>query len=318
MAYLFLILGIALLIAGGEILVKGAVNIAVRARISTLVVGMTIVSFGTSAPELVVSLKAALQGHPDISIGNVLGSNVANLALVLGLTALTSPIRVDRNSIRFDWPMMLLVTILLYLFMLDLELERWEGVLLFVILILFSLFLVFESRRYNQRSRVEDEVDETVVKGSVWRDAFYIILGSVGLSLGSDWLVDGATEVAKNLGVSDLLISSTIVAFGTSTPELITSITAAVRKETDISIGNLIGSNIFNIAAILGITAITIPVSINQAVLSIDFWWVAGITLLVFPFMLNNRKISRVEGGILFIFYLAFVISGVLFEKGVF
>lgn len=318
MAYLFLILGIALLIAGGEILVKGAVNIAVRARISTLVVGMTIVSFGTSAPELVVSLKAALQGYPDISIGNVLGSNVANLALVLGLTALTSPIRVDRNSIRFDWPMMLLVTILLYLFMLDLELERWEGVLLFVILILFSLFLVFESRRYNQRSRVEDEVDETVVKGSVWRDAFYIILGSVGLSLGSDWLVDGATEVAKNLGVSDLLISSTIVAFGTSTPELITSITAAVRKETDISIGNLIGSNIFNIAAILGITAITIPVSINQAVLSIDFWWVAGITLLVFPFMLNNRKISRVEGGILFIFYLAFVISGVLFEKGVF
>jgi cation:H+ antiporter len=124
--------------------------------------------------------------------------------------------------------------------------------------------------------------------------------------------------VAKNLGVSDLLISSTIVAFGTSTPELITSITAAVRKETDISIGNLIGSNIFNIAAILGITAITIPVPINQAVLSIDFWWVAAITLLVFPFMLNNLKISRVEGGILFVFYLAYIISGVLFGKGVF
>ncbi|KAB1062696.1 calcium/sodium antiporter [Salibacter halophilus] len=318
MAYLFLILGIALLIAGGEILVKGAVNIAIRARISTLVVGMTIVSFGTSAPELVVSLKAALQGHPDISIGNVLGSNVANLALVLGLTALTSPIRVDRNSIRFDWPMMLFVTILLYLFMLDLELERWEGIVMFVALILFSLFLVFESRRYNRRSRVEDEVEDTATKGSVWRDVLYIALGAFGLSLGSEWLVDGATEVAKNLGVSDLLISSTIVAFGTSTPELITSITAAVRKETDISIGNLIGSNIFNIAAILGITAISIPVSINQAVLSIDFWWVAAITLLVFPFMLNNLKISRVEGGILFIFYLAYIISGVLFEKGVF
>jgi cation:H+ antiporter len=318
MAYLFLILGIALLIAGGEILVKGAVNIAVRARISTLVVGMTIVSFGTSAPELVVSLKAAFQGHPDISIGNVLGSNVANLALVLGLTALTSPIRVDRNSIRFDWPMMLFLTIILYLFMLDLELERWEGIVMFVALILFSLFLVFESRRYNRRSRVEDEVEDTATKGSVWRDTLYIALGAFGLSLGSEWLVDGATEVAKNLGVSDLLISSTIVAFGTSTPELITSITAAVRKETDISIGNLIGSNIFNIAAILGITAITIPIQINQAVLSIDFLWVAAITLLVFPFMLNNLKISRVEGGILFIFYLAYIISGVLFEKGVF
>jgi cation:H+ antiporter len=202
--------------------------------------------------------------------------------------------------------------------MLDLELERWEGIVMFVALILFSLFLVFESRRYNRRSRVEDEVEDTATKGSVWRDVLYIALGAFGLSLGSEWLVDGATEVAKNLGVSDLLISSTIVAFGTSTPELITSITAAVRKETDISIGNLIGSNIFNIAAILGITAISIPVPINQAVLSIDFWWVAAITLLVFPFMLNNLKISRVEGGILFIFYLAYIISGVLFEKGVF
>ena len=307
MSYVLLIAGLITLIVGGEILVKGAVNIAFRFNVSTLVVGMTIVSFGTSTPELLVSVKAALGGHPDISIGNVVGSNIANLALVLGLTALIWPIAVDRNSIRLDWPMMMGSTLLVYLFMYDLQLVWWEGVILFTILIAFSGYLIVKSRRDNKLSTESGSSEE--IKGSVWKDVFFVVIGCVGLAFGADWLVNGAVDVAQSFGVSDLVISVTIVAFGTSAPELITSILAAFRHQTDISVGNLIGSNIFNINAILGLTSMITPIDVNQYVIHFDMIWVSSIAFIVLPFMLTHRTISRLEGVILSLVYIAYIIT---------
>jgi len=311
MAYVLLVVGLITLILGGEVLVKGAVNLAYRFRVSTLVVGMTIVSFGTSTPELLVSLKAALTGHPDISIGNVVGSNIANLALVLGMTALIWPIAVDRNSIRFDWPMMITASIVVFLFMLDGELVNYEGAILFLMLISYTVFLLWKSRK---ESKPKEDDEDHGVSGNITRDILFIAVGCVALALGADWLVDGAVEVARGFGVSDLVISVTIVAFGTSAPELITSLLAAFRQHSDISVGNLIGSNVFNICAILGITSMVTPIPINEDVLHFDFYWVLGISFIIFPMMLNNRKVSRIEGVALFVLYLAYITALFIYQ----
>ncbi len=308
MAYVWLILGLVLLIVSGEFLVKGAVSLAYKYHISTLVVGMTIVSFGTSAPELLVSVNAALSGHPDISIGNVIGSNIANIALVLGLTALIFPIAVDRNSIRTDWPMMMFSTLLLYLFLADLELVWWEGLIMFCMLLCFIFYLIWSSRRATKMKKAdsaEDSVEE--VKSPLVRDLVFIIGGCVGLMFGADLLVDGAVDVAKSFGISDLVISATIIAFGTSAPELMTSCVAAFRKHTDISVGNLIGSNIFNIMAIMGITPMVKALEINKEVVQIDMLWVTGIAAITLPILITNRRISRFEGGLLFVVYCSYI-----------
>ncbi len=311
MAYFLLVVGLVTLILGGEVLVKGAVNLAYRFRLSTLVVGMTIVSFGTSAPELLVSLKAALTGHPDIAIGNVVGSNMANLALVLGMTAMIWPIAVDRNSIRFDWPMMMSMSVLLFLFMLDGELVFYEGGILFTALASYTFFLIWKSRK---EGKAKEESEDYGVSGNVIRDVIFIAVGCLALALGADWLVDGAVEVARGFGVSDLVISVTIVAFGTSAPELITSLLAAFRQHSDISIGNLIGSNVFNISAILGITSMVTKIPINQDVMNFDIFWVLGVSFIIFPMMLRNRTISRVEGAALFGLYIAYIVALFIYQ----
>jgi len=316
MAYLMLIIGLATLIVGGELLVKGAVSLAYKFRISKLVIGMTIVSFGTSAPELLVSIKAVLGNHPDIAMGNVVGSNIANIGLVMGLTALIFPIVVDRNSIRFDWPMLLFSTLLAYLLILDGEIVRWEGLIMVSALLAFSYFLIWKSRKDNRKTSADKEegAEEERIRSSVWRNVLFIVLGCVGLSLGADWLVEGAVEVAAGFGVSDLVISVTIVAFGTSAPELVTSLVAAVRRHSDISVGNLIGSNIFNLLAILGITSIIHDIEVSPAVIQFDMLWVTGLTVIIFPMMLNNRTITRLEGGILAAVYVAYILSLLIFS----
>lgn len=294
------------MIVGGEILVKGAVECALRFRISKLVVGMTVVSFGTSAPELVVSLEAAYKGFPDISMGNVIGSNIANLALVLGLTSIVFPIAVSKNSIRFDWPVMMLVTVIFYFLILDGDLGRMEGAVLVFILIAFSTFLIWKSRRENSLSVIDaDDVEDS---GSpLWKSILFVLFGAGALAFGSEWLVEGAVEVAHRFGVSDLVISVTIVAFGTSAPELITSLMAAFRKHADISIGNLVGSNIFNIALVLGVTGIMKPIDVSPTILNFDIYWFLAISFIILPFMLNKRKILRWEGALLFVSYVAYI-----------
>ncbi len=305
MDYFWFILGLVVLVIAGEILVKGAVGVATSFKISPLVVGMTVVSMGTSAPELLVSIKAALGGVSDIAIGNVLGSNVANIALVLGLSAIIFPLAVEQNTLKFDYPMMIISTLLLYAFMFDGKLQPWEGFIFVSFLISFIVFIIWKSRRDNKKL---ETTSENIVPNKMVLNICYVLFGSVGLVFGADWLINGATGIAKQYGVSDLVIGTTIVAFGTSVPELVTSCIAAFRKQTDISVGNLIGSNIFNILAILGITSIIKEIPINPISISEDMWWVIAVAVILFPFMYVGKKIvNRFHGLILVLAYIAFV-----------
>lgn len=319
MMYILLILGLATLIVGGEFLVRGAVGIAKKAHISTLVIGMTVISFGTSAPELFVSIDSAMDGNPAIAIGNVVGSNIANIALVLGITVLIFPIVAKRNSKIIDWPMMMLSTLLFILFSLDLIIEMWEGAVLFGILLTFTFLLIRNSRRATKKSNAEAEAEEEseddgdMKIDNIWLSILFLVIGLVGLYFGAGWLVDGAVDIADSAGMEERVIAVTVVAFGTSVPELVTSAVAAFKKETDISIGNLIGSNIFNIMAVIGITAMVKPIEVQQEVLDIDFWWVGGIALAVLPIMVIGKKVGRLKGALLlstYIIYISLLVMG--------
>ena len=311
MEYVYLIGGLIVLIIAGEALVRGAVGIAVKFNIPTLVIGMTIVSFGTSAPELLVSLKAALNNHPELAIGNVIGSNIANIALVLGITTMILPIVVKRSTARIDWPIMMGTTILFYIFILDQKIVWYEGVVLTLGLVAFNYYM-FWSAKKNKEIEALDEETEEMKKSSMLVNILYIAGGAIGLAFGASWLLDGAVEIASNFGVSEHVIGVTIVAFGTSVPELITSVVAAFKKHTDISVGNLIGSNIFNILGVVGITAMVKEIPVSMQVITNDIYWVLGISLLVFPLMIIGYKINRLRGFALFAaycIYIYFVVS---------
>lgn len=303
-----IVIGLAALVAGGDFLVKGAVGIAVKARLSKLVIGMTVVSFGTSAPELIVSLQAAFDNVPEIAIGNVIGSNIANIALVLGITVLIFPMPVGMNTKKYDWPMMMIASLLFYLFALNFSIERWEGVLMFIILIGFVAFLVVNSRNNNVRMDEKVPTDIPTRKMNVWKYLGFLAVGLVMLYFGSQWLVGGATDLALGLGVSKHIIGITIVAFGTSVPELVTSVVAAYRKETDISVGNLVGSNVFNILCVLGLTAAIKPIPIESHVVSWDMLWMLGIALILLPMMFIGPRIGRVSGVILIGSYITYIL----------
>lgn len=308
-----LVLGLAVLIVGGEFLVKGAVGFAKSFNISPLVIGMTIVSFGTSAPELLVSVQSAVNGNPGIAIGNVVGSNIANLALVLGLTVIIFPIIAGKQTKRIDWPMMILATILFVLFSVDGSIQLWEGVVLFSILVLFTVFLIIKSRR----DKTDDlEGGEEFKKIPIWLSGVYLLVGLAGLYFGSEWLVDGAVHIAEAAGMEEHIIGLTIVAFGTSAPELVASCVAAYRKQTDISLGNLIGSNIFNIMAVIGITGMVKPVEVDPAVLHYDFWWMGAIALALGLMLFIGKKIGRGKGIILFGTYIIYIVLVVLKAQG--
>ena len=306
MSYLMLLLGLATLILGGEFLVRGAVGVAQKFRLSSLVIGMTVVSFGTSAPELIVSVKAALGGNPEIALGNVIGSNIANIALVLGITVLIFPLPVDRNSKIIDWPMMFLASVLFYLFALNGDLSRIEGIILFAILIAFVVFLIWNSRRKSNKL-LEDEEVIIPTPMQFLRSLLFLLIGLVGLYFGAEWLLSGAIDIARHLGMEERVIGITIIAFGTSVPELVTSGVAAYRKETDISIGNLIGSNIFNIMAVIGVTAIVKPIEVGANTLNIDMIWMLAIAAALLPMMLIGKKINRFKGFLLIGTYVAYI-----------
>lgn len=300
-----LILGLVILVIGGELLVNGSVTIANNFKISPLVIGMTIVSFGTSAPELLVSLQAALDGTPAIAIGNVVGSNIANLALVLAITVLIFPIIAERQTKIIDWPMMLFATILFYVFSLDNQIVFWEGATLLGILVVFTFLLVRNSRKENKKIDVEVE-EET--KGSTVIGLLFLLGGLIGLYFGSGWFVEGAVSIAKDFNLSDRVIGVTVVAFGTSAPELVASTVAAYRKQTDISVGNLIGSNLFNIMAVLGITSMVTPISVEDSVLSFDMYWVIGIAVAMCPILYIGKRIGRLKGVLLLATYITYIV----------
>lgn len=304
-----LIIGLVVLIFGGELLVRGATRLALKLKISPLVVGLTIVAFGTSAPELFISLKSALAGSPDIAIGNVVGSNICNLTLILGLTAVITPIPVGRNSIRIDWPMAMGGSLLMYLWMMDGVIGLIEGIIFVLILAGYTFFIIRKSRNETNdaiNANLEIDIDPEINSENRKRtviDILLVVAGCVGLYFGSDWFVFGAIELAGFLGVSERVIGLTVVAIGTSLPEMVTSVMASLRKQIDVALGNLIGSNIFNIFSILGITSIVQNIPVSAEILSSDMIWMIAITILILPMMVSKKNIQRFEGMILFLIY---------------
>ncbi|MFO7939540.1 MAG: calcium/sodium antiporter [Bacteroidales bacterium] len=305
MSYLFLISGLVLLVFSGDFLVKGSVSLAGHFRLSKLVVGIVIVSIGTSAPELVVSVNAALSGHPDISLGNVIGSNISNIALVLGLTAIIMPVQAKRKGVVIDWAMMMFASVLLYLFALDDVISFWDGSLFLLLLFIYITYSIYISRRENKKlGQVHVKPTQTLIVSLM-----FVGGAAIGLVVGADLLVRGAIGVARQFQVDERVISVSVVAFGTSVPELATSIMAAIRKEIDIFIGNIIGSNIFNILAILGITGLIKNIEVNPSTLSNDLIWMLGISFLLFLFLLPLRKrtIGRWQGMVFVSLYSVFI-----------
>lgn len=303
---LLLVVGLIILIIGGDFLVRGASSIALRVHISPLVVGLTIVAFGTSAPELLISVKSALAGSPDLTMGNVVGSNICNLALVLGITALIEPIKVQSDSIKIDWPVAMGSALLLYFLIQDGWITSTEGIIFISLLLAYTVYIVRRSRKETKAMRQIEEDAEMpdTPSRNIWRDVVFLAIGALGLYYGSEWFVGGAQELARYLGVSERVIGITVLALGTSLPELVTAIVASVKKETDLALGNLMGSNIFNVLSILGITSIITNIQVSDTIISHDMLPMLGITLLVLPMMLTGRTIGRIEGGILLFAYL--------------
>ncbi|MCX7548258.1 calcium/sodium antiporter [Xanthomarina sp. F1114] len=311
MSVLWIVLGLILLVVGGEFLVRSSVALSFKFNISKLVIGMTVVSFATSAPELLVSLQAALDGSPDIALGNVIGSNIANIGLVLGITAIIAPLTISSDFYKLNWPMMMFLSILLYFFLKSGEVLSFiEGLILFVSLIIFLIVLIKKSRGTN--SDAIEEVDDTLQKTSNFKIIVWLLIGGSALYFGSSWLVFGAKEMAQSYGVSERVISVTMVAIGTSVPELAASVIAAVKQEKAISLGNLIGSNIFNISSVLGLTAMIQPINlVNPKLLTNDIFWMIGFSAILIPFMLLPKKfeIGRLKGFIILGAYIFFVYS---------
>ena len=300
MVVVFLLLGIVFLLVGGDLLVKSSAALASKLNVSPFLIGITVVSFGTSAPELLVSLNAALQGSAGIAIGNVIGSNIANIALVLGLTILIRPINVESKRYLFSWMIMLVSSVMFYGFSMDGIIDPIDGLFFISGLILF----ISLSIRYRHSSIDEEEIDEGMNSRMI---PLYFILGAAGLYFGSEFLVANSVIIAKYFGLSEFVIGITIVALGTSLPELVTSVIAILKGQSSISIGNLIGSNIFNVFAVLGITSLVRPLGADTNLLISDLPIMLGVTLLLGLFLFISRKLRRIEGVLLISIYLIYV-----------
>ncbi len=300
--------GIVLLYFGGETLVKNAVVLARSWGISTMVVGLTVVAFGTSSPELAASLAAALSGSPAIAIGNVVGSNIFNILLILGITALVAPIRAQAQFIKREVPIMIGVALLLFAFLyFNQVVDRWEGLLSVLLLALYIWFLYRSSTNENTEvlSEFDQEYGRPVQAG--WQTYAGVVLGLVLLGVGARLLTIGAVELARAFGVSELVIGLTIVALGTSLPEVAASIAAALRREPDIALGNIVGSNIFNILGILGITALVQPIGLPWESIQRDMWVMLLVSVLLWPFLVTGFRLGRREGGVFLGLYVAYV-----------
>jgi cation:H+ antiporter len=310
-ALLALVLGLVFLVGGGELLVRGAAALALKANIPPLLIGLTVVSMGTSAPELFASVEAALEGHPGLAVGNVLGSNVANLALILGLTALIRPVTVDRMALRLDIPLMLGASLLFVAVASDLEMTRTEGI---GALLLMGLFIASLFRRARQQDNPDDgDVSETGgwASKSVFALLGVILAGTGALYFGSEAFVDGASRFALHMGVSDHVIGLTVVAFGTSLPEIVASGMAAWRGQSDLAVGNVVGSNLFNLLLVLGTTATIMPLPMGPEVLSWDIGWLLGTAVALIPLALlgglRTPRLGRWQGGLFVLAYLVYI-----------
>ena len=307
-----LLIGLLLLFFGGELLVRGSVALALKMRISNLVVGMTVVSFATSAPELFVSLQAVLNGSNDIAFGNVIGSNIANITLVLGVTSLIFRVKISEQTATLNYPFLLLSSLIFGTVMYYFNgIPQEVGFLFIFLLLVFTWVLISKSRKENLKSVAdEDELLQEASSDSLFKSLGFLIAGIVLLKFGADFLVEGTISIAKKFEISERIIAVTVVAIGTSIPELATSIVAALKKEYSLAVGNLIGSNIFNILAVLGVVASIKEINIaDSAILSFDYVWMIIITFILglFIYTFSKRQISRAEGILLLLIYIAYL-----------
>ena len=307
---------------------KGAVGLAKAVNISPLVIGMTIVAFGTSAPELIVSITSALNDNAGIAVGNVIGSNIANIALVLGATVLILPIPIDKQTKFVDFPVMLIATGMFYYVAQDGEIVFIEGLLLLLALVGYLGYMAVRAMVRRKKLKEEEEkatslpydVDE-YKEEPFWKSITFLLVGFIGLYFGAEWFVDGAIGIAEFLLADnpekDVIIGVTVVALGTSAPELVASTVAAYRGETDLSIGNLMGSNIFNIFAVIGITSMVSPMGVTDNAINFDMWWMIGVALFMAVALFTGSKIKRWEGVLMIATYAAYMVVILLRVRGV-
>lgn len=306
MNIIFIFLGFLLLVVGGEFIVRSSVALSLKFNISKFVIGMTVVSFATSLPELIVSVNAALNNSPSIAINNVIGSNIANIGLVLGLISILGKITVDNYFYKRDWPWMFFFSLLMWFFISqDSVLKKYEGLILFLLLIFFTLTIIKKSNNLDFKGSIDDEL----LKTSNFKIFVWLIISSITLYFGSEFLVDGAVNLAKQISISEAVISVTIVAIGTSVPELAASLVAIAKKEEGISVGNLIGSNIYNIGSVLGITAMIKEIPIAEEIIQRDIIWMLIFALIVIILAIIPRKnyLTSFKGLIMFSMYLYFI-----------
>lgn len=305
MEYLYLVIGLVILLAGGKFLVDGASSVAFKMGLSQGLIGLTVVAFGTSAPELLVSINAALKGTSDIALGNVIGSNIANLTLVLGTSAIMLPIVLHKSVLKLDYFSALASSILFFFMAVNGVISRIEGGVLVVLLLALNYYFF---KKLKKVADIEEPIDEEApVMMPMWKGVLLVILGIFGLYLGSEFMVTNAIIISQKLGISERVIGVTVIAIGTSLPELATSIIAAINKKTDIAIGNILGSNIMNVLAIIGITTLISPIQVAPVFLEQDFIWMLGITLLLFPILRSRLIVSRWEGGLLLAVYAGYL-----------
>ena len=302
----FIFFGFLLLVIGGEFIVRSSVALSLKFNISKLVIGMTVVAFATSLPELIVSINAALSNSPAIAINNVIGSNIANIALVLSIISILSFIKVDKNFYRQDWPIMFGFSILLTVFCItDMVLNQVEGAILVVSLL---FFIYFSLKKSDNKINIDD-IDDKLVSTSNTKIIIWLLISSVSLYFGAEFLVNGAVNFAKQINISEAVISVSIVAIGTSIPELAASLIAIAKKEKGISVGNLIGSNIFNIGSVLGITAIIKPIQIAQEIIERDIIWMLFFALLLLFMVILPRRndLGKLKGFFMLLLYFVFI-----------
>lgn len=306
---LFLILGFAFLMKGADWFVDGASSLADKLGIPQIVIGLTIVAFGTSAPEAAVSITAGINGSPDLAISNVLGSNILNVLLILGIASIITPLAIQKNTFRYEIPFVMVITVLLLgLGLFGHSVNRIDGAIFLVLLVAFMVYLIWVARQ--QKASGNDDATPTK-KMPVWKMILFIIVGGAGIIFGSQFTVESASQIALHFGMSERMIGLTIVAFGTSLPELITSVVAATKKNADIAIGNVVGSNIFNILFVLGLTAVICPIKYTNAFI-VDNIMALIAMIILFLFVIKNKKLGRIGGIVMLVSYAAYFVGFII------
>ncbi len=306
--FLIFSVGLVILYFGADWLIRGAASLALKFGIRPLVVGLTVIALGTSMPEFLVNYFAAVTDQDALALGNIVGSNICNIALILGVSAIVYPMSVQGSTLRKEYPIMLVVMILFYVLSIDGTISQLDGAILVAGLVAFLVFLVLDARHHGRsRNRAEDDVETSGVLLPTWKKILFLIGGMIALTVGAKLMVDGASNIANKLGVSPVVVGLTVVAIGTSLPELAASVMCAIKQEADMSVGNVLGSNLLNVLFVVGLVALIRPLNVDTTAISIHFPVMIGFSILLLPIAWTQYKISRIEGGVLVAGFVAYI-----------